>query len=100
VHSRTFLEIRKLRAGGLELVSAHEAMLLLTLLDEGPIAMSHAARVVGISRAAMTSMVDRLERMSLVNRAVSADDRRITDIGLSKKGYAAVIAALDSDLEA
>lgn len=47
-----------------------------------------AASVVTISRSGLTRLVDRIEAAGLLRRRPSADDRRGTEIVLTKKGAA------------
>ncbi|MGH3123964.1 MAG: MarR family winged helix-turn-helix transcriptional regulator [Streptosporangiaceae bacterium] len=63
----------------------------LCVLAEGPQAMSRLAAVLGVEKAAMTGLVDRLERRSLVERLTGADRRRFL-IQLTPAGQARAVA--------
>lgn len=53
----------------------------LSLLDDaGPLVMSQIAAALGLSRAAVTSLVDRLAQLGLVTRQPHSRDRRRTMI--------------------
>lgn len=54
----------------------NELVILLTLWDRGASDMTTAARRANLSRAAMTTMVDRLEGEGLVRRTPEPTDRR------------------------
>lgn len=62
----------------------------LCVLTEGPQAMSRLAGVLGVEKAAMTGLVDRLERRGLVERATGADRRsfliQLTAVGETRAG--------------
>jgi DNA-binding MarR family transcriptional regulator len=100
VYDRTVGELRALRQCGL-FTNAHECILALTLFDAGePIPMSVAAKTVGISRAAMTSMVDRFETIGVAVRIESDSDRRNTLLSLTESGTTKVYNALETGWEA
>jgi len=56
--------------------------------------VSNVARFLGVSTAAASRAVDRLVRRGLVDRAVSADDRRAVRLSLTEEG-AALLATYD-----
>lgn len=96
VYDRTLGDIRSLRKSGL-FTNAHECMFALTLFDAGePVKMSVAANTVGIARASMTSMVDRLSEMGLVERINDESDRRSTLVKLTQSGVTKVYNALEA----
>lgn len=98
-YDRTVRDLRKLRVSeDLGLVNAHEAMFLLCLRDGGGMPMNLAAAVVGISRAAMTSMADRLATAGLIARDPSPSDRRVTHVALTVSGTLRVDEALEAEL--
>jgi DNA-binding MarR family transcriptional regulator len=66
----------------------------LCVLTEGPQAMSRLAGVLGVEKAAMTDLVDRLERRGLVER-VTGTDRRSFLIQLTAVGSARAVAVHD-----
>lgn len=61
---------------------------LLSLLEKagGQIKMVELARIVFLSKAGVTKMVDRLEQAGLVERVASESDRRVTSAKLTAKG--------------
>ncbi|QNE22952.1 MarR family transcriptional regulator [Kribbella qitaiheensis] len=88
-------------------LTPQQAHLLCVLLD-GPLGMTELSRIMSIERSSLTSMVDRLERRSLVARAADPADRRACQIGLTDDGrtlahevhdaYTARVDALTTDL--
>jgi DNA-binding MarR family transcriptional regulator len=59
---------------------------LLCVLLAGPLGMTELSRILSIERSSLTSMVDRLERRSLVARTPHATDRRACQITLTSDG--------------
>ena len=94
VYSRTVGDITALREAGVG-ACTNDRLLLLTLFDNEPMKMSDAAATIGISRAAMTSMVDRLADLHLIQRGPDEKDRRQTFVGITGKGRKAVWDALE-----
>lgn len=67
--------------------SPYERLVLLTLSSsDGPLAMGQIARRVGLTKGALTTVVDRLHSASLVKRILDDEDRRIARVKLTKKG--------------
>jgi len=62
---------------------------LLWLGEDGPLTMGELARRLGSSERAVTGIVDRLERATLVRRVRSESDRRVVRVELSRKGGSA-----------
>lgn len=56
------------------------------LAEAGPARASDLARVAGISTAATTGLIDRVEKAHLVTRTISPTDRRAILIGLTQHG--------------
>lgn len=56
------------------------------LAEAGPARASDLARVAGISTAATTGLIDRVEKAHLVTRTMSPTDRRAILIGLTQRG--------------
>jgi DNA-binding MarR family transcriptional regulator len=52
---------------------------------EGPLKMSDLARFMNVTTAAMTGIVERLVRDGYILRSYDANDRRIINVGLTKK---------------
>lgn len=62
-------------------------MLVLTALcEEGAMPISRLARYIGSANSTVSGIVDRLEKMKLVERIRSEDDRRVIYVGLTE-GY-------------
>lgn len=59
---------------------------LLCVLIAGPLGMTELSRILSIERSSLTSMVDRLERRTLVARIPSPTDRRACQIELTPEG--------------
>lgn len=61
-------------------------MLVLTALSEdGTMPISRLARYVGSANSTVSGIVDRLEKMGLVARIRSEEDRRVIHVGLTEK---------------
>ena len=58
-------------------------------LTEGPLSPSRLAEATGLSAAATTSMIDRLERKGFVRRVPHPTDRRGTLVEMTEAGQAA-----------
>ncbi len=65
---------------------------LLNLLEDGPQSQVAIASHLGVSRAAITTMVDALATRGLVARAESPDDRRIKLVSLTPAVWGALAA--------
>lgn len=59
---------------------------LLCVLSDGPRTMSELAGVLGVEKAAMTGLIDRIERRGLVQRTTVAGDRRAWRVRLTPTG--------------
>ena len=60
-------------------------MLVLTALcEEGAMPISRLARYIGSANSTVSGIVDRLEKMKLVERIRSEDDRRVIYVGLTE----------------
>jgi DNA-binding MarR family transcriptional regulator len=71
-------------------ISAHERMALAQLWESGPMTMSQVGSSIGLSRAAVTSLIDRLEAAGYVERREDANDRRRTIVTHTDKAYSQV----------
>ena len=88
-------------------LTPQQAHLICVLLD-GPLGMTELSRIMSIERSSLTSMVDRLERRSLVARSADPSDRRACHIALTDDGrtlahqahnaYTTRVEALTTDL--
>lgn len=62
----------------------------LNLLESGARAQVDVARDLGMTRAAVTALVDRLEVQGLVRRLPHPTDRRVTNVELADETWAAL----------
>ncbi len=67
-------------------VTVAEWVLLRALLDAGEMNPSQLAKIIGMSRGAISKLVERLCQKELVARALSDGDRRYQTIGLTLAG--------------
>lgn len=73
------------------------------LLHKGPLRISQIQEKVGLASGSMTAAVDRLERLGLVVRKASRDDRRARVVELTPQGRRLAAACFErhaKDLEA
>ena len=63
-----------------------EFRVLRVLSESGPSPMIDLAKEQMITGAAMTSIVDHLEKLSLIERVRSDSDRRVVSVAISRKG--------------
>jgi MarR family 2-MHQ and catechol resistance regulon transcriptional repressor len=73
------------------------------LLHKGPLRISQIQEKVGLASGSMTAAVDRLERLGLVVRKASPDDRRARVVELTPQGRRLAAACFErhaKDLEA
>lgn len=82
---------RQTMAAAVDLSTVETAMLD-QLLHDGPQTPSMIAARVGLTPAAVTSMIDRVEAAGYVGRASHPSDRRSLLVGLTDQGRAAVEA--------
>lgn len=59
-------------------INAHERVAIAVLWERGPMTMSELGGWIPLSRAAVTTLVDRLEADGLLERCADPDDRRRT----------------------
>src|SRR5262245_37009530 len=71
-------------------VGVAEWVVLRELFDGDPPAPSELATAIGMTRGAVSKIIDRLETKSLVTRTISDRDRRFQTVMLSAKGRALV----------
>jgi DNA-binding MarR family transcriptional regulator len=67
-------------------ISMLQAYALTFLHYNAPCKISELCEYMMVSAAAMSQMVDRLEKQDLVTRVAQADDRRVRNVVLSKQG--------------
>jgi DNA-binding MarR family transcriptional regulator len=63
-----------------------EFRVLRVLSESGPAAMVRLAKEQTITQAAMTSIVDHLEELKLIDRLGDETDRRVTKVTITQKG--------------
>jgi len=63
-------------------INAHERLALSALWERGPMTMTDLGAWIPLSRAAVTTLVDRLEAADLVVRGADATDRRRTVVSI------------------
>ena len=66
--------------------SFSQTLILMMLLTQQNVKMNELARLLGLSRANATGLVDRLEARGLVERSHSTEDRRVVHVNLTRKG--------------
>lgn len=71
-------------------VSVAEWVVLRELFDGDPLVPSALAEKIGMTRGAVSKIIDRLEAKSLVIRTMNERDRRFQTVTLSTKGRALV----------
>jgi DNA-binding MarR family transcriptional regulator len=81
--------------GSLSLIHLH----VLTILEDGPLSMSHLAQGLDVSVASATGIVDRMEERKLVARRSHPDDRRVVIVQVTRRG-STVFRALARDRRA
>lgn len=74
---------RKLVGSG---VTVAEWVVLREMFDTGTTSPSALAVKTGLTRGAVSKLIDRLVQKDLVSRAEAADDRRYQDVGLTATG--------------
>lgn len=77
-------------------VTVAEWVILRALFDTGETAASRIAAASGLTRGAVSKLIDRLFQKGLVNRKEAGEDRRFQDVKLTAAGRALVprLAAL------
>lgn len=66
--------------------SFSQTLILMVLLNKDSVKMNELARMLGLSRANATGLVDRLEARGIVERRHSTEDRRVVLVSLTRKG--------------
>ena len=86
---RCFLFVRYLDTLAKKLgMTCHQAQILLFLRTNSPVDMSRIARAFGLTKPAITSLVDALIKKKLALRDRDTIDRRVISVRISKKGKA------------
>ena len=65
-------------------LNAHERLAVAALWERGPMTMTELGAWIPLSRAAVTTLVDRLEEAQLVTRASDPTDRRRTVVQITQ----------------
>lgn len=78
--------------------SDYFALLALARADGGGLRMHDLARPVRLTRSGLTRLVERLERIGLIERFPSADDARGTEARITDAGRELVLAASETHL--
>lgn len=73
-----------------------ERICVVSLYCDGDAPMSALGKRIAMSRGAMTTIIDRLERRGIVERHLSREDRRIILVRLAPEGTAAIESAIES----
>jgi DNA-binding MarR family transcriptional regulator len=60
---------------------------LLCLVMDGPRGMAELAQILGVEKAALTGLMDRVERRDLARRSAVPGDRRALQVTLTDVGY-------------
>lgn len=74
-------------------LTAPQLVVMMALDKDGPLCPTDIAKQIAASPATVTTIVDRLEALGLVQRREKPTDRRVTHILLTPKGEAAYRAA-------
>ena len=82
---RTSLEVRSPGWLAHELTFS-QLRLLFLLREQGPLAMSRLAEILGVTGATASGIVDRIERHGLVTRRHRGDDRRVVECVMTHAG--------------
>lgn len=83
---------RRLREESADMELSSSWATTLSRLDlDGAMGVSELARREGISQPGMTQLVDRIAKEGLVEKTVSATDRRVTLIALTEAGRTAMV---------
>jgi DNA-binding MarR family transcriptional regulator len=67
-------------------LSFSQYLILQTLLEKDALRMNELALILGVSKANVTGLVDRMVRSRLIERMRSDDDRRVVFVTLTPKG--------------
>lgn len=75
-------------------INAHERLALAALWADGPMTMTQLGAWIPLSRAAVTTLVDRLERDGFVTRGSDPADRRRTVVSVSEDALNSLMPVL------
>jgi DNA-binding MarR family transcriptional regulator len=68
--------------------------ILFTVLTTGPCEAWQVARLAGVTRATVSSVLDTLERSGLVERRRESTDKRLVTVALTERGTVVVLEAV------
>lgn len=77
-------------------LSFSQYLILQTLLEKEAMRMNELARTLGVSKANVTGLVDRMVRARLIDRMRSDEDRRVVFVTLTQKGRRTVQRMLNT----
>ncbi len=75
-------------------LNAHERLALAALWSHGPLTMTELGGWIPLSRAAVTTLVDRMEEYGLVRRGSDASDRRRTVVEITQAATERMVPVL------
>lgn len=76
-------------------LNAHERLALAALWSHGPLTMTDLGSWIPLSRAAVTTLVDRMEEYGLVRRGSDASDRRRTVVELTPEATDRMVPVIE-----
>jgi MarR family transcriptional regulator, organic hydroperoxide resistance regulator len=76
-------------------LNAHERLALAALWQHGPLTMTDLGSWIPLSRAAVTTLVDRMEEYGLVRRGSDASDRRRTVVEITAAATERMVPVLE-----
>lgn len=77
-------------------LSFSQYLILQTLLEKEALRMNELALILGVSKANVTGLVDRMVRSRLIERMRSDEDRRVVFVTLTQKGRRTVQRMLNT----
>lgn len=80
------LEKEKLSKSQFNDLSVNDLHIIHIISLEKNITISQIAKLMAVSKAALTGSIDKLERLGYIERVLSKTDRRVTNIRFTKKG--------------
>ncbi len=76
-------------------LNAHERLALAALWSHGPLTMTDLGSWIPLSRAAVTTLVDRMEEYGLVRRGSDASDRRRTVVEMTPEATSRMVPVIE-----
>jgi len=71
-------------------LSLPQYTILYSISLKGPMTMTEASLMLGVSKPAVTHLVDQLEKRSMITRCSSEEDRRVNRLEILPAGVAAI----------